>query len=102
MEQKAVIGENTIKLPLPNGIEQSVIEVTDRAGNIKTITVSVAKGWMKEGIVPVGEEIALIKDMKYVLPEGDCWMVDNDNTVFVGGNDFYVAADSKITFKKAE
>ena len=102
VEQKAVIGENTIKLPLPNGIEQSVIEVTDRAGNIKTITVSVAKGWMKEGIVPVGEEIALIKDMKYVLPEGDCWMVDNDNTVFVGGNDFYVAADSKITFKKAE
>ena len=44
-------------------------------------------------------EIYLEAGEKFTIPEGK-WVVDGDNTVYVGGSVFYAAKEGLYTFKK--
>ena len=81
------------------GVEEYELVVTDRAGNVKTMKVTVAAEWTKTGKIPSGTPVKLQAGENYTLGEGS-WTVSGDATTYSGGSTFYVGSEGKYTFNK--
>lgn len=92
-------GTAVLKLNSEGGLKQYKIEVIDKAGNLKEITVVVAAAWAKSGVVPAGKSINLLKDYRYKLGEGQ-WQLDGDSTNYNGNITFYIKEEGEYTFVK--
>ena len=92
-------GTAVLKLNSEGGLMQYKIEVIDKAGNLKEITVVVAAAWAKSGVVPAGESINLLKDYRYKLGEGQ-WQLEGDSTNYNGNITFYIKEEGEYTFVK--
>lgn len=92
-------GAAILKLNSDGGLKEYKIEVTDKAGNVKEITVVVAAAWAKSGIVPAGASINLLKDYQYKLGDGE-WKIYGDSTSYNGNIAFYVKEEGNYTFVK--
>ena len=91
--------ELVVELGSDNGKKQYKIMAVDIAGNIKTIVVTVAAGWMKTGIVPGGVLVNLETGTGYKLGSGN-WNVKGDTTSYSGDAMFYVKKDGSYTFQR--
>ncbi|MGN0373967.1 MAG: hypothetical protein ACI4EN_00585 [Butyrivibrio sp.] len=104
LEQVTVNGENVsfsgnhCSISLKPSLNEYVIIVSDKAGNVSEYTVRVEETWMKEGINSVGT-IKLYTQKAYKLGAGK-WKVNNDSTVYNGGISFYVTEEGEYEFQK--
>ena len=69
--------------------ESHTITVTDEAGNTVSSTITVYETWVRDGIVKDGD-YSLKNGIGYKLGNGK-WKVSGDDTVYAGGNTFYVS-----------
>ena len=88
-----------LDLKSDGGVEEFDIVVTDIAGNVRTMKVTVAAEWTKSGEIPSGSSIKLESGKNYTLGDGS-WTVSGDSTTYSGGSTFYVGSDGKYTFNK--
>jgi len=88
-----------LDLKSDGGVEEYDIVVTDIAGNVRTMKVTVAAEWTKSGEIPSGSPIKLEPGKNYILGDGS-WTVSGDSTTYSGGSSFYVGSDGKYTFNK--
>lgn len=88
-----------LELKSEGGVEEYEIVVTDRAGNVKTMKVTVAAEWTKTGKIPSGTPVKLQAGENYTLGDGS-WTVSGDSTTYAGGSTFYVGSEGKFTFNK--
>ncbi|MBR3835149.1 MAG: hypothetical protein IKJ73_12575 [Lachnospiraceae bacterium] len=99
-ENVDITGTNTIlNLKSEGGVEEYEIVVTDRAGNVKNIKITVASEWTKTGAIPSGSPVKLEAGKNYTLGEGS-WTVSGDATTYSGGSTFYIGSEGKYTFNK--
>lgn len=75
--------------------ELHVITVIDESQNTVSFTIAVYETWVRDGIEEDGD-YALKNGMGYKLGDGS-WKVSGDDTVYAGGNMFYVPAAKSYT-----
>ena len=56
------------------------IEAEDEAGNVFVMTIHLMAAWMKDGVMPEGEQVVLKKGRKYGLREGK-WTIGGERTI---------------------
>ncbi len=99
-EEVEISGTATIlDLKSNGGVEEYEIKVIDRAGNVKTIKLTVAAEWTKSGRIPSGSPVKLEAGKGYTLGDGS-WTVNGDSTTYAGGASFYVGGEGQYTFNK--
>lgn len=103
---KIVVNGNEIKftgtyakIPLTsdNGKKYYQIVASDLAGNAATVNITVAAPWMREGVIPSGLSIHLLRSENYTLGSGK-WTVSGDTTTYTGAQNFYVGSDGDYVF----
>lgn len=94
------LGDGRKSFKISVGAKKETVSFTafDLAGNKTDFEVICAPSWKKDGVIKEGE-IYLEAGEKFTIPEGK-WVVDGDNTVYVGGSVFYAAKEGLYTFKK--
>lgn len=90
-------GSTVLELISDGGVEEYQIIVTDVAGNVRNIIVTVAAEWTKTGEIPSGSPVKLKAGQTYTLGSGT-WTVNGDSTCYNGGSTFFVGGDGKYTF----
>lgn len=99
-EEIGLNGNNTIlDLKSNGGVEEYQILVTDKAGNIRNIKVTVAAEWTKTGEIPSGSMVKLKAGQVYTLGSGT-WTVGGDSTTYNGGTVFFVGGEGQYTFNQ--
>lgn len=99
-EEIGLNGNNTIlDLKSNGGVEEYQILVTDKAGNIRNIKVTVAAEWTKTGEIPSGSMVKLKAGQVYTLSSGT-WTVSGDSTTYNGGTVFFVGGEGQYTFNQ--
>jgi len=94
------LGDGRKSFKISVGAKKETVSFTafDLAGNKTDFEVICAPSWKKDGVIKEGE-IYLEAGEKFTIPEGK-WVVDGDNTVYVGGSVFYAAKEGLYSFKK--
>lgn len=82
-------------------LKKYTITAEDLAGNVTELSLKISPEWRKDGNVPGGKKIRLYKNKKYTLESGT-WTVNDDSTVYMGENDFYVTEDGQYTFTESD
>lgn len=92
-------GSTVLNLKSNGGVEEYKVIVTDMAGNIKNITITVAAEWTKTGKIPSGSQVKLQAGQSYTLGSGT-WTVSGDATSYSGNTVFYVGGAGQYTFNQ--
>jgi len=92
-------GSTVLNLKSNGGVEEYKVIVTDMAGNIKNITITVAAEWTKTGKIPSGSQVKLQAGQSYTLGSGT-WTVSGDATSYSGNTVFYVGGEGQYTFNQ--
>lgn len=92
----------TVELKAGKDTEVKTIIATDEAGNKISFTVVLSPAWMSTNTMPVGKPVTLRSNICYKLEGGSNWKINGDDTVYFGGNDFYVKKNGDFTFEKQE
>ena len=92
-------GSTVLNLKSNGGVEEYKVIVTDMAGNIKNITITVAAEWTKTGKIPSGSLVKLQAGQTYTLGSGT-WTVSGDATSYSGNTVFYVGGEGQYTFNQ--
>ena len=87
-----------VQLAAGGGEVDYSIEAEDEAGNVFVMTIHLMAAWMKDGVMPEGEQVVLKKGRKYGLREGK-WTIGGERTIYNGGSSFYVREDKTCSFK---
>lgn len=99
-EAVALTGNSTVlNLKSDGGVEEYQIVVTDLAGNMRNIKVTVAAEWTKTGEIPSGSPVKLQAGKTYTLGAGT-WTVSGDSTTYNGGTVFFVGGEVQYTFNQ--
>ena len=98
------VSNKRCEVTLEAGMEKTqwVVVATDKAGNSYTFTIELSAKWMVDGVMPVGILVTLKSDIPYFFESGNDYMVEGDDTVYIGGNQFYVKSDMSCTFRLKE
>ena len=95
-----ITGDSTVlDLKSNGGVEEYTVVVTDMAGNVKNMTITVASEWTKTGEIPSGSPVKLQSGKTYTLGAGT-WTVSGDATSYSGNTTFYVAGEGQFTFNQ--
>lgn len=89
----------TIQLSADYESEDYTIKAVDRAGNTKTITVTIAEEWMKTGVIPADKQVRLRAGKAYQLDSGT-WSLQGDTTSYAGNRTIYVENSGYYTFSR--
>lgn len=81
-----------------NGYKVIQVEAEDIAGNVWTRRFTILSEWMKTNIVPANRKLPLETEKAYQLDSGE-WQVNEDATVYGGGQAFYVPENGDYTFQ---
>ena len=95
-------GKCVITLDAGSDTESWTVVATDKAGNSYTFEIELSPQWMSNNVMPTGRVVTLKSNIAYSF-EGDSeWMVEADgvvdNTVYTGGNKFYVKENKEYKF----
>ncbi len=88
----------TISLDSTDEDTEYVIEATDKAGNKTTIKFTLCAAWKESGIVPIGRAVTLEPGICYKLPDGNDYIIQGEDSVYVGGSSFYIGTEKTVTF----
>ncbi|OQA17238.1 MAG: hypothetical protein BWY61_02148 [Firmicutes bacterium ADurb.Bin354] len=99
-EYKVENGRCEIDLLAGDDTQTLEVVATDLAGNSYTFTIEITPQWLENKVIPPGRKISLKSNVAYSFDGGSQWMVDGDNTVYAGGNQFYVKSNMSLTFSK--
>lgn len=86
-----------VTLEANKGKKEYRITASDLAGNQKTVNITVAPSWMKDGVIPSGLSIRLMRGQAYMLGNGQ-WRVNGDTTTYAGSQKFYVGSEGDYVF----
>ncbi len=81
-----------------NGYKVIEVEAEDIAGNVWTRRFTLLSEWMKTNIVPANRKLPLETEKAYRFDSG-AWQVNEDVTVYGGGQSFYVSETGDYTFQ---
>lgn len=99
-EYKVENGRCEIDLLAGDDTQTLEVVATDLAGNSYNFTIEITPQWLENKVIPPGRKISLKSNVAYSFDGGSQWMVDGDNTVYAGGNQFYVKSNMSLTFSK--
>lgn len=86
-----------VTLEANKGKKEYRITASDLAGNRKTVNIIVAASWMKDGVIPSGLSVRLMRGNAYMLGNGQ-WQVNGDTTTYAGSQKFYVGSEGEYVF----
>lgn len=99
-EEVEITGKSAVlDLKSNGGVEEYKVFVTDMAGNIRNMTITVAAEWTKTGEIPSGSLVKLQAGKTYTLGSGT-WTVSGDATSYSGNTTFYVGGEGQYTFNQ--
>ena len=75
------------------------IKAVDEAGNETKVSLIIGPSWLKDGSIGEGE-FYLETGEEYHMPSDSNWRMSGDDTVYMGGNDFYANKEGQVTFSK--
>lgn len=94
---KIELGQDGTYTIQPDNKSHTIV-AKDMAENTVTYTISVYETWVRDGITENGDYV-LKAGTAYKLGAGT-WKIAEDDTVYAGGNTFYVPVTKSYTFRK--
>ena len=100
VKQTVSHGRCEIKLAAGTDTETLKVVAKDEAGNTYEFTIELSPQWMETNTMPVGRKVTLKSNIAYSFASGSDYMIDNDDTVYAGGNQFYVKGNMSCTISQ--
>ncbi len=100
VKQTVSHGRCEIKLAAGTDTETLKVVAKDEAGNTYEFTIELSPQWMETNTMPVGRQVTLKSNIAYSFASGSDYMIDNDDTVYAGGNQFYVRGNMSCTISQ--
>ncbi|MBR4542952.1 MAG: hypothetical protein IKO53_01940 [Lachnospiraceae bacterium] len=100
VKQTVSHGRCEIKLAAGTDTETLKVVAKDEAGNTYEFTIELSPQWMETNTMPVGRQVTLKSNIAYSFASGSDYMIDNDDTVYAGGNQFYVKGNISCTISQ--
>ena len=85
-------------LEADNGTKFFQIKAEDEAGNESSFEITIMALWLKDKKIPTDKLLPLDELVEYFLESGNDYTVNDDPTVYKGGNSVYVNGSGNFTF----